>query len=135
MIGQTQGTIFLDFVAQASSASGSHIWITGTSGNEIGIYGNSQFIFYSSGGVSINAGGYTTGQRYKLAFAYKNNDYVAYVNGVLKGTDTSATVPATSALYINSYSDFTEIQKKQVNQAVLFPTRLTNAELATLTTI
>ena len=135
LIGQTQGTIFLDFVAQASSTSGSHIWITGTSGNEIGIYGNTQFIFYSSGGVSINGGGYTTGQRYKLAFAYKNNDYVAYVNGVQKGTDTSATVPATSALYVNSYSDFTEIQNKQVNQALLFPTRLTNTQLAELTTI
>jgi len=135
LIGQTQGTIFLDFVAQASSTSGSHIWITGTSGNEIGIYGNTQFIFYSSGGVSINGGGYTTGQRYKLAFAYKNNDYVAYVNGVQKGTDTSATVPATSALYVNSYSDFTEIQNKQVNQAIVFPTRLTNTQLQSLTSL
>jgi len=134
LIGQTEGTIFYDFVAQISPSSQSHFWL-GSAGSEIGIYGSSSFIFYSSGGVSISGGSFATGQRYKIAFGYKENDYVAYVNGVQVGTDTSATVPATSALYVNSYSDFTEIQKKQVNQAVLFKTRLTNAELAALTTL
>jgi hypothetical protein len=60
---------------------------------------------------------------------------VVYINGTQVGTDTSATVPTTSALYINSYSDFTEIQNKQVNEFVLFPTRLTNAELASITSL
>jgi hypothetical protein len=135
LIGQTEGVIFCDFVSQPTSTSQSHFWIKGTSGNEIGLYGNSQFIFYSSGGVSINGGNIVAGTRYKVAFAYKANDYVAYINSTQVGTDTSATVPTTSALYINSYSDFTEIQNKQVNEFVLFPTRLTNAELAALTTI
>jgi hypothetical protein len=134
LIGQTEGVLFMDFVAQVTPTSQSHLWI-GVAGNEIGLYGNTQFIFYSSGGVSINGGAFVTGERYKIAFAYKANDYVAYVNGVQKGTDTSATVPTTSAVYVNSYSDFTEIQSKQVNEVVLFPTRLTNDELADLTTI
>ena len=134
IIGQTEGTLFLDFVAQTTTTAQSHIWL-GAVGSEIGVYGTSSFQFYSSGGVNIGGGAFVTGQRYKIAFAYKANDYVAYVNGVQKGTDTSATVPATSALYINSYSDFTEIQKKEVNQALLFKTRLTNAELQSLTQI
>ena len=134
LIGQTEGVLFMDFVAQPTPTAQSHFWI-GVAGNEIGLYGNSQFIFYSSGGVSINGGNIVAGTRYKVAFAYKANDYVAYINGTQVGTDTSATVPTTSALYINSYSDFTEIQNKQVNEFVLFPTRLTNAELASLTTI
>ncbi len=134
LIGQTEGTMFMDFVAQVTTTAQSHLWI-GVAGNEIGLYGNTQFIFYSSGGVSINGGAFVTGERYKIAFAYKANDYVAYVNGVQKGTDTSATVPTTSAVYVNSYSDFTEIQSKQVNEVVLFPTRLSNSELASLTTI
>jgi hypothetical protein len=134
LIGQTEGVLFMDFVAQPTPTAQSHFWI-GVAGNEIGLYGNSQFIFYSSGGVSINGGNFVAGTRYKVAFAYKANDYVAYINGTQVGTDTSATVPTTSALYINSYSDFTEIQNKQVNEFVLFPTRLTNAELASLTTI
>ena len=124
----------MDFVAQTTTTAQSHIWL-GAVGSEIGVYGTSSFQFYSSGGVNIGGGAFVTGQRYKIAFAYKANDYVAYVNGVQKGTDTSATVPATSALYINSYSDFTEIQKKEVNQALLFKTRLTNAELQSLTQI
>ena len=134
LIGQTEGTLFIDFVFQQSPTAQSHIWL-GSAGSEIGIYGNSQVIFYSSGGVSIIAGTFVSGQRYKLAFAYKANDYSAYVNGVQKGTDTSASVPTTSSLYVNSYSNFTEIQKKQVNQVQLYKTRLTNAELATLTTL
>jgi hypothetical protein len=134
LIGQTEGTLFLDFVAQATTTAQSHIWL-GAAGSEIGVYGPSSFVFYSSGGVSINGGAFVTGQRYKIAFAYKANDYVAYVNGVQKGTDTSATVPAMSALYINSYIDFTETQKREVNQALLFKTRLTNAQLAELTTL
>jgi hypothetical protein len=134
LIGQTEGVLFMDFVAQPTPTAQSHFWI-GVAGNEIGLYGNTQFIFYSSGGVSINGGSIVAGTRYKVAFAYKANDYVVYINGTQVGTDTSATVPTTSALYINSYSDFTEIQNKQVNEFVLFPTRLTNAELASLTTI
>jgi len=135
LIGQTEGTIFLDFIAeQTTTLSQSHIWI-GNGANEIGIYGGNQLIFYSSGGVSINGGNYTTGQRYKIAFAYKLNDYVVYVNGVQKGMDTSATVPATSNLSINSYFDGSELQKKQINSAQLYKTRLTNEELATLTTL
>jgi hypothetical protein len=134
LIGQTEGTLFLDFIAQNTTTAQSHIWL-GAAGNEIGVYGPSSFVFYSSGGVSINGGSFVTGQRYKIAFAYKANDYVAYVNGVQKGTDTSATVPTMSALYINSYSDFTETQKREVNQALLFKTRLTNAQLAELTTL
>ena len=135
LIGQTEGTLFADFVAQPTPTSQSHLWLAGTSGNEIGVYGNSQFVFYSSGGVSIAGPSLVAGTRYKIAFAYKANDYVAYINGAQTGVDTSATVPATSALYINSYSDFTEIQKKEVNQTLLFKTRLSNSELASLTTL
>jgi hypothetical protein len=134
LIGQTEGVVFMDFVAQPTSTSQSHFWI-GTSGSEIGLYGNSQFIFYSSGGVSINGGNIVAGTRYKVAFAYKANDYVAYINGTQVGTDTSASVPTTSALYLGSYSDGSEIQEKYINAVALWKTRLTNTQLAQLTTI
>jgi hypothetical protein len=132
LIGQTEGTIFIDFIAQTSSLQ-SHIFLGGT--GEIGIYGGGSFTCYSSGGCLINAGTFVTGQRYKIAFAYKLNDHVVYVNGVQKGTDTSATVPATSNLYVNSYTNLAEVEKKEINQALLFKTRLTNAQLAELTTL
>jgi len=134
-IGQTEGVVYMDFVAQRTDGvSQSHFWL-GASGSEIGLYGGSQFIFYSSGGVQINGGNIVNGQRYKVAFGYKANDYVAYINGTQVGTDTSATVPTMSALVLNSYFDGTELQKKDINDFKLYNTKLSNSELATLTTL
>jgi hypothetical protein len=133
-IGQTEGVVYMDFVAQRTDGvSQSHFWL-GASGSEIGLYGGSQFIFYSSGGVQINGGNIVNGQRYKVAFGYKANDYVAYINGTQVGTDTSATVPTMSALVLNSYFDGTELQKKDINDFKLYNTKLSNSELAALTT-
>jgi len=134
IIGLTQGgVIYMDFMAQNSgSNSQSHFWI-GSAGNEIGLYGGNQFIFYSSGGVSINGGNVITGQIYKVAFAYETNDYVAYVNGVQVGLDNSATYPNMNNISINSYFNGTEIEKKQIKDFKLYNTRLSNAELQALT--
>ena len=135
VIGQTEGVVFMDFIAQnATGQSQSHFWL-GASGNEIGLYGGGQFIFYSSGGVSINGGNIVTGQRYKVAFGYKANDYVAYVNGNQVGTDTSATVPTMSGLALNSYFNGTEVQKKNITDFKLYNTRLSNTELQALTQV
>ena len=131
LIGQTEGTLFMDFVAQQTSTAQSHIWLD----TDIAIFGGTTLTFYTSGGVEFNGGTLVTGQRYKVAFGYKLNDFVAYVNGVQVGTDTSGTVPATSNLYLNQYSGGIQIQKKELNQALLFKTRLTNDQLAQLTAV
>jgi hypothetical protein len=67
---------------------------------------------------------------FKIAFAYKQNDLAFYVNGVLVGTDTNATVPVCSQIGLFNYF---QTMALQYNQAALFPTRLTNAQLAQLT--
>jgi hypothetical protein len=135
VIGQTEGVVYMDFIAQNTTGqSQSHFWL-GASGNEIGLYGGAQFIFYSSGGVSINGGNIVTGQRYKVAFGYKANDYVAYINGTQVGTDTSATVPTMSGLALNSYFNGTEVQKKNISDFKLYNTRLSNTELQALTQV
>jgi len=134
IIGQTELTVFYqDFIAQNTVSSQSHFWL-GSAGNQIGLYGGNNLIFYSTGGVSIPGGNIVTGQRYKVAFAYQTNDYVAYVNGVQVGSDTSATYPTMSTIYLNSYSNGTEIQKKTIKDFKIYNTRLSNSELATLTT-
>ncbi len=135
IIGQTEGgVIYMDFIAQnTGTTSQSHFWL-GSSGSEIGLYGGNQLIFYSSGGVSISGGNIVTGQRYKVAFAYETNDYAAYVNGVQVGVDTSATYPTMSSIFLNSYFNGTEIQKKEIKDFKLYNTRLSNAELQALTT-
>jgi hypothetical protein len=71
--------------------------------------------------------------RYKIAFAYANNDFALYINGVSRGTDSSGSVPATSRVQMGNGALGPSDGK--VNELVLFKTRLTNAELASLTTI
>ena len=136
IIGQTVGgVVYMDFIAQNSQGlSQSHFWM-GSLGSEIGVYGSNPLIFYSSGGVSIQGANLVTGERYKIALAFETNDYAAYVNGVQIGVDLSATYPNMSSIYLNAYNNGTEIQKKKINDFRLYNTRLSNSELATLTTI
>lgn len=146
LIGQTEGTLFFEGVygneaeeiylfLQNGSASGadSSIYIQRASNSILFRVWNA-----SSLDVSIIGGTFTVGQSIKIAAAYKANDFVLYVNGVQIGTDTSGAVPACARLQLASYfSDPTNnvYIARQTKQALLFKTRLTNAQLAELTTI
>ena len=70
---------------------------------------------------------------HKIALAYKANDFVVYIDGVLTHTDTSGSVPACSKLNVGSYYNEAFPYNNGVSQAILFPTRLTNDQLADLT--
>lgn len=76
--------------------------------------------------------GLTNGQSFKLAVAYASNDVAVYQNGASKGTDTSYT-PITFNDFYLQYTDV--LGKTQTKQALLFKTRLTNAQLAEITTL
>jgi len=147
LIGQTEGVIFFDgyfgnetdemyaFIQNSlgSSTTSSMYLIKSSSGIKFQSYDSSTTLQWE-----IQGGSYTIGQRIKIAGAYKANDIVLYVNDVQIGTDTSATIPTCTALQIGVYpaSPTANFQYNgKVNQAILFPTRLTNAELASLTTI
>jgi hypothetical protein len=137
LIGQTEGTIFLDFEANGFEASDfSFISLTEGTTNIIyvGSFSNILLVRVVNGGVmSVNINlTFSTNTRYKLAFAYKNNDCVLFINGVNRASDTSASIPATSKL---TFNDFGLGTSYDVNNTLLYKTRLTNAELAELTTI
>jgi hypothetical protein len=83
--------------------------------------------------ASIQKTGLTAG-RHKVAFGYKANNFVLYVDGALVGTDTSGTVGAQDSFGLQ-YGTSQFIGQQYVSQALLFTTRLTNAQLAELTTI
>jgi hypothetical protein len=137
LIGQTEGTVFVDLNLDAR-ASFSYFVIAPNVASSItyigiGITNNAlQAEVINSGiQVAIVSSNTATG-RFKLAFAYKQNDFAFYVNGTLVGTDTSGTVPTCSEIGLYNYS---QVQMLKYNQAALFPTRLTNAQLAQLTTL
>jgi hypothetical protein len=141
LIGQTQGTIFVDFVWEGLGTANVDNPIFsigeqsyGTSNIAIANY-NSALYGRLTNGTSVDAGiafgAMTIGTRYKCAIGYASNDFVFYVNGANYGNDTSVSIPALSDAYFqNDYPN-----SKEVNQAILFKTRLTNAELASLTTL
>ena len=93
----------------------------------------------TSGGdlIDITKGGFTNGV-HKVAIGYAANDLTFYLDGVLVGQNTSASVAFDSPLsIINVGQNAAAINQlgDGVAQALLFKTRLTNAQLATLTTI
>ena len=131
--------MFIDLTLTAWDANSFYFGLYG-GGNEIYLRcaGTGQISFVHYFGVTqglIIKSGLSLG-RHKLAACYKNNDWAFYVDGSLVGTDTSGTfsgiISSTTLGYIavGAYPPF-----ESVNQAAIFPTRLTNAELATLTTI
>ena len=139
LIGQTEGTIFADI--KYDSNIGSTKIITGLA------TGTSSFVYSFISGTTLVLSVYNSGTlqcyltyslpssgRYKIAMGYKLNDFIVYVNGANVASQTSGSVPSCSNLYLGN--DFLTVYNKlEYNSAVLFPTRLTNAELATLTTL
>ena len=136
LIGQTEGTLFLDFEKKTNGA-GEPIWLSdGTYNNYIYIGdGGSALSFQgvaSSAQWSIASGALTNG-RHKVAAAYKQNDIVLYIDGVQIGTDTSANIPTCSLLGLGYENGTIYNNANPYNQVLLFKTRLSNADLAALT--
>ena len=134
LIGQTEGTIFIDFVWNNSLGDVVPFDITGSDGKLIWMRGiGAQF--YGNGSTllaDIGRPGAVQGTRYKIAFVYGQNDFRLYRNGSLIGTDTSGTFTGTfSNIALNSVIN----QANAFNQILLFKTKLTNAQLAELTTL
>ena len=140
----TEFTLFYDGYETTGGQSTRYIALKGTGGtyaNAVIIEGqatnqifvtvlnNSSTTVYAS-----SRSGLTNGQRIKLAVRCKNNDFAFYVNGSLATAQASGSVPTTSTLYLGYYIDYDD-NYSQVNQAIIFPTGLTNAQLAELTTL
>ena len=145
LIGQTEGTLFAEFEINADNTNGFNRVLAvgdGTSNNRIFIFAQNTevFRFYvaNCGAAQVDIVSTTSilGGRHKVAFAYKANDFIAYVDGVQVGIDTSGTIPSCSNVYIGTHeAGSTQPLEGGVNQALLFKTRLSNEELAALTTI
>jgi hypothetical protein len=138
LIGQTEGVLFCDVnldtrVNFTYFAIAPNVTLTS---NYIGIGFKintlvAEVVVSSVAQAIITLSNSSTG-RFKLAMAYKANDIAFYVNGTLVGVDTIATIPTCSQLGLYTYD---QNQSIKYNQAILFPTRLTNSELAQITTI
>ena len=147
VIGQTEGTIFYDAILVRKSINTSEylyeLTISDGSTQNIFVidnYNNSLSIIMKNGGsiqFTNNSFNPTEGARYRLGFAYKQNDFALYINGNQIATDTSGTVPTMNQItFGNYYSNQTNLQNSvKVNDFKLYNTRLTNTELQALTQV
>jgi len=141
LIGQTEGTIFIE-INKTQNGYNYYSISDGTNNNWIfvGLDADSPnliraYVRTVTGITADIKSGVIANGTVKMAIAYKLNDVVLYVNGTQIGTDTSAAMPTgLSGIYLTGNVSSTTVTNA-VNQAALFPTRLTNAQLAELTTL
>jgi hypothetical protein len=142
LIGQTEGTMFADFTIPTMANTGANI--VSISLFNSGLTNVTVFDIYDSGNLfAVHVNGTAqalilktglTASRHKVAFGYKANDFVLYVDGALVGIDISGTVGAQDSFGFQ-YSTNQFIGQQYIAQALLFKTRLTNAQLAELTAL
>jgi hypothetical protein len=147
LIGQTEGVIFIDYYASAQNQDGvsyAFLFLGGNSTNNILIYNSGtalQWFIQSTSGIIVNENANQTivaGTRYKIAVAYKAGDYALYINGVQKRTSTNASAPPMMSQFNLNGEDYgvnAAKVKNEFNAVAFWPTRLTNTQLAQLTTI
>jgi hypothetical protein len=70
----------------------------------------------------------------KIALGYAQNNVALYLNGTSVGTDLSCNIPATNKVDLGNLNGSTVLNDR-IRAAALYTTRLTNAELAALTTL
>ena len=142
LIGQTEGTIYAEVDYKSIATTKSIIAINdGTANNRIQVRFASTTVFNLRiviGGVdndynvtispALSASG-----SFKVALAYKQNDYVLAVNGSLYASTASRNVPACTNLILGNSGFTSEFLNDRIRAAALYTTRLSNAQLAELT--
>ena len=142
VIGQTEGTIYLDIQTPDAIQSNTTFSIGGGTSSEYAqleirtdLSINWRYRVGGTDYINANVGSYSAGDRLKLAFGYKNGDSILYLNGSSIATDTGS-ITSNSWDEVK-YSNFANTGKLEasVYETTLFIERLTNSELATLTTL
>jgi hypothetical protein len=144
LIGQTAGTLYAEIDATNFAADDRILAISdGTSDERIvlqkGANATLQAIITTASGsvADIATASGTTAGVYKIALAYATNDFVLYVNGSQIGTDTAGAVPACSQVFVGKIetSATTNQLGDRIRAAAIYTTRLSNTELAALTSL
>jgi hypothetical protein len=144
LIGQTEGTLYIE-VEYIPDGAGRALLNLSASGDDttrtnnrvmFGTTTSNEFELRSTVGGATQASiisGARTASILKLAGAYAVNDFAFYINGSSIGTDTSGTVPTCANIYLGSNILSIAQYRGWIRSFALFPTRLSNATLASLT--
>jgi len=141
LIGQTEGTMFVEFNSGELDTEQYFLGINdGTASNRIIIFKQNnntiQAQVRKSGVVlaSFSTAGITATTNYKVAISYQENNVNFFVNGVPIGNDTTVEIPSCSAF---TFDDGVGARNfyRPLKSSILWKTRLKNAELISLTTL
>jgi hypothetical protein len=142
LIGQTEGTLYAEVEMRAMGAVARSILEIndGSTDNRVtilatglvsdtfrmrSIVGNVDQCVFDSAFVGNTI--------YKTTIGYKANDFAGYVNGAQIGIDASGSVPGVPQINIGCLASGTSQLNGWLRSVAIFPTRLTNATLASLT--
>jgi hypothetical protein len=146
-IGQAQGTLYAEFVAGNFNSTNQRRVVCisdGTLNNRIIIGGilnqNNRFqAVVVVAGVTdvqiIQTVDMPQNSIIKAAIAYSTNDVVFYINGVQIGLDTSVSIPACNRFDVGNLLGSEQFINGAIRTAATYPIRLSNAQLASLTTL
>jgi hypothetical protein len=139
-IGQTEGVLYIE--CESNNGEDDVFNINRSAANAITIYKNANNsylgrIYHSSTSIIFTSASGVTGT-VKIAIAYKSGDSTMYLNGSRVGTLNTTAITFGAALnYLGvdkSSAFFSGIKPSRIRAVALYNTRLTDAELATLTT-
>ena len=139
-IGQTEGVLYIE--CEANNIEDDVFFINRSVANGIALYKNASNayigrIFHSSASILFTSASNITGM-VKIAIAYKSGDSTMYLNGSRVGTLNTTAITfnaALNSLVIEKTAGFISgFKPNRIRAVALYNTRLTDAELATLTT-
>jgi hypothetical protein len=148
-IGQTEGTMYLDFIFRNTVfGTAGHCGIASSNASNRVRFWNNVSINTMGVTIQVNAanifnisvGTLTEGTRYKLAFGYKSGDSAIFLNGVQVGTTNTSTFTFAASLvdvFLGRYEADTggTVTNTGINAFALYTTRLSNTELAAMTSL
>jgi len=146
VIGQTEGTLFLDFKVLTEDTVNCNIFNTNkNTTNAIAVIRtrSSKKIQVQTFFNSVNANYLAIstcdiGDRIKLAFKYKNGDIKLYINGILENSATPTFTISSPLSEINLADNVTYFARKEgidITSLQLYSTALTDQELKALTQV
>jgi hypothetical protein len=142
IIGQTEGTMFIEFDAEEDAPQNMNL-INFNNSTQASVLiakktsGELRAQVFAGGSALVDINSAIVSGKTKAAIAYKSGDSVLYVNGVGVSDSSTFTFNGTlsDVIFPSHQAYFNYGHKYSVNQALLFKTRLTNAELQSLTQI
>ncbi len=142
-IGQTEGTIYAEVVLSRVNANPLITISDGSDTNRIQIAFASPTSLVAIIRIATVNVNYTvtiptipaTGGVYKMALGYKTDDYCFALNGTAYANATSRGVPACNKIGLGTSATDGTFLNDRIRAAALYTTRLTDSELAALTTL